>query len=185
MNLLLQVCLAFLKIGAFAFGGGYAVLAFIQREVVDANGWIDPSAFVDIVAIAEMTPGPIAVNSSTFVGYNLFGIPGGIICSLCTVAVPFVLALIVSVYFTKFKDNQYLKKALAGIRPAVIGLIAASCLSVAKVSFAGLDSLIFFAVALFMVWKLKVNPIITLVTCGAMGGVFYGVILPAINGLIL
>ena len=182
MSLLLQVCLAFLKIGAFAFGGGYAVLAFIQREVVEANGWIDPASFVDVVAIAEMTPGPIAVNASTFVGYNLFGIGGGILCSLCTVAVPFVLALIVSVYFTKFKDNKYLKRALAGIRPVVIGLIAASCLSVAKVSIAGLDSLIFFAVGLFMVWKLKVNPIITLVTCGGLGAVFYGVILPLLGG---
>lgn len=72
MELLLKVCFSFLKIGAFSFGGGYAVLAFIQREVVDGHGWIKPDDFVNIVAIAEMTPGPIAVNSSTFVGYNLF-----------------------------------------------------------------------------------------------------------------
>ena len=127
MELLLKVCFSFLKIGAFSFGGGYAVLAFIQREVVDGHGWIKPDDFVNIVAIAEMTPGPIAVNSSTFVGYNLFGIPGGIICSICTLLVPFILALIVSVYFTKFKDNIHLKTALSGIRPVVIGLIAASC----------------------------------------------------------
>ena len=181
IELLMQVCFSFLKIGAFSFGGGYAVLAFIQREVVDGHGWIDPADFVNIVAIAEMTPGPIAVNSSTFVGYNLFGVPGGILCSLCTMAIPFALALIVSVYFTKFKDNVYLKNALSGIRPVVIGLIAASCLSVAKISINSVYSLLFFGVALLMVGKFKVNPIITLVTCGALGAGFYGVVLPMLG----
>ena len=136
MELLLKVCFSFLKIGAFSFGGGYAVLAFIQREVVDGHGWIKPDDFVNIVAIAEMTPGPIAVNSSTFVGYNLFGIPGGIICSICTLLVPFILALIVSVYFTKFKA---------------------------------------------MVWKFKINPIITLIVCGVLGAGLYGWVLPIIG----
>lgn len=181
MNLLLKVCLAFLKIGAFSFGGGYAVLAMIQQEVVEGNGWIDPADFVNIVAIAEMTPGPIAVNSSTFVGYDLFGVFGGVICSLCAVAVPFCLSLLVAIYFTKFKDNPYLKKALNGIRPAVIGVIAASCLSVAKVSITGLDSLIFFGAALYMVWRKKISPILTLITCGVLGAVFYSVILPLLG----
>ena len=182
MELLLQVCLSFLKIGAFSFGGGYAVLAFIQREVVDGHGWIDPADFVNIVAIAEMTPGPIAVNSSTFVGYNLFGVLGAVVCSFCALLIPFLLALVVSSYFTKFRDNPYLKNALAGIRPAVIGLIAASCLSVAKISITSGYGLIFFGVALVMVWKCRVNPIITLVTCGGLGAVFYGWILPGLGG---
>lgn len=179
--LLIQVCLAFLKIGAFSFGGGYAVLAFIQREVVDGHGWIDPADFVNIVAIAEMTPGPIAVNSSTFVGFNLFGIPGGILCSACTLLIPFILALVVSIYFTKFKDNKHLKNALSGIRPVVIGLIAASCLSVAKISITTVWSLLFFGIALLMVWKFKVNPIVTLVTCGVLGAGFYGAVLPMLG----
>ena len=102
----LKVALSFLKIGAFSFGGGYAVLSFIQREVVEANGWITPEQFVDIVAIAEMTPGPIAVNSATFVGYNMFGVWGGIMCTLCTIAFPVILSLIVSFYFSKFKGNR-------------------------------------------------------------------------------
>lgn len=181
MSLLAQVCLSFLKIGAFSFGGGYAVLAFIQREVVDANAWITPADFVNIVAIAEMTPGPIAVNSSTFVGYSLFGVGGGILASACTLAIPFLLALIMSIFFTKCKDNRHLKAALSGIRPAVIGLIAASCLSVAKISFAGWESLLFFAVALGMVWKGKVNPILTLATCGILGAGYYGLLLPLLG----
>ncbi len=181
MDLLLDVCLAFLKIGAFSFGGGYAVLAMIQQEVVEGKGWIDPAAFVNIVAIAEMTPGPIAVNSATFVGYNLFGVAGGILCTLCTIAIPFVIALTVAVYFTRFKDNKYLKDALSGIRPVVIGVIAASCLSVAKISITDLYSLLFFGVALFMVWKCKINPIITLITCGGLGAIFYGWLLPLLG----
>ena len=183
-DLLLSVCIAFLKIGAFSFGGSYSIIAFIQREIVQTNQWIDPADFVNIVAIAEMTPGPIAVNSSTFVGYNLFGIGGGILCSLCTMAIPFALALVVSFYFTKFKENQHLKNALSGIRPAVIGLIAAACVTVAKISIDGLYDLIFFCVALFMVWRCKINPIIALLSCGGLGILFYSTILPAINGLI-
>lgn len=178
MPLLLQACISFLKIGAFSFGGGYAVLAFIQREVVESHGWILPADFVNIVAIAEMTPGPIAVNSSTFVGYNLGGILGGILCSLSTLLIPFLLALIASVFFTKFKNSNPLQSALAGIRPAVIGLIAASCLSIGKISFGGLESILFFGVALLMVWKFKISPIIALVTCGVLGAGYYGLILP-------
>lgn len=181
IELLIQACISFLKIGAFSFGGGYAVVAFIQREVVDGHGWISPEEFVNIVAIAEMTPGPIAVNSSTFVGYKIFGILGGILCSVSTLAIPFILALIVAIYFSKFKDNIYLKNALSGIRPAVIGLIAASCLSVGKISFETWHSVIFFAVALVMVWKCKVNPIITLITCGVLGAVLYGWVFPMLG----
>lgn len=176
----LKVVLSFLKIGAFSFGGGYAVLSFIQREVVEANGWITPEQFVDIVAIAEMTPGPIAVNSATFVGYNMFGVWGGIMCTLCTIAFPVILSLIVSFYFSKFKGNRQLQNALKGIRPAVIGLIAASCLSIAEISITSVYSLLFFGIALLLVWKFKVNPIITLIICGALGGVFYGAVLPVV-----
>ena len=176
--LALKVAFAFLKIGAFSFGGGYSVLSFIQREIVEGNGWITPEQFVNLVAIAEMTPGPIAVNSATFVGYNMFGVWGGIMCTLCTLAVPVTLSLIVSFYFSKFKENKHLRNALAGIRPAVIGLIAASCISVAEISITSLYSLIFFGIALLLVWKFKINPIITLVICGGLGALFYGVLLP-------
>ena len=181
ITLLVQACLSFLKVGAFSFGGGYAVLAFIQREVVDTHAWISPADFVNNVAIAELTPGPIAVNSSTFVGYRVFGAGGGVLCSVCTLAVPFTLSLLVAVYFTKFKDNVHLKDALSGIRPVVIGLIAASCLSVAEISLTSLLSFVFFGLALLLVWKCKVSPILTLAACGALGGVVYGAVLPALG----
>lgn len=173
-----KVCLAFIKVGAFAFGGGYAALSFIQKEIVELNGWIHPDEFVNIVAIAEMTPGPIAVNSSTFVGYNMFGVLGGILCTLCVVLVPFLLSLLMAVFFSKFKDNIYLKRALEGIRPAVIGIIGAACISIGKVSFEGLASVIIFIVAFCAVYKLKLNPILTLIGSGILGILTYGFIIP-------
>ena len=169
MELILKVCLSFIKIGAFAFGGGYAVLSFIQQEVVDGNGWILPEDFVNIVAIAEMTPGPIAVNSSTFVGYNLFGPLMGILCTLCVILVPFLLALIVSVYFTKFKDNLYLKSALNGIRPAVIGLIAASCFSIGKIPLVSPISWASFRLALLPARPPPPTPLTPLVPHAGLG----------------
>ena len=103
------------------------------------------------------------------------------LCSVCTLAVPFTLSLLVAVYFTKFKDNVHLKDALSGIRPVVIGLIAASCLSVAEISLTSLLSFVFFSLALLLVWKCKVSPILTLAACGALGGVVYGAVLPALG----
>ena len=174
----LQLFFSFLQIGMFSFGGGYAAMPLIQGQVVQTHQWMTMSEFTDLITISQMTPGPIAVNSATFVGYNMFGIWGGIMCTLCTIAVPVTLSLIVSFYFSRFKENRYLQNTLAGIRPAVIGLIAASCISVAEISITGLYSLIFFGVALLLVWKLKVNPIITLIVCGGLGAFFYGVLLP-------
>ena len=171
----------FFLLGLFSFGGGYASMELIRSRVVTDYHWLTDWEYTDIISIAEMTPGPIAVNSSTFVGYNLAGILGGIVCSASTLAIPFVLALIVAIYFSKFKDNIYLKNALSGIRPAVIGLIAASCLSVGKISFSGWESVIFFLVALVMVWKAKINPIIALITCGVLGAVLYGWVFPMLG----
>jgi len=177
--LILAACLAFLKIGSFAFGGGYAILAFIYREIVEIHGWLSPEEFVDVIAIAEMTPGTIAVNSSTFVGFQLAGFWGGLLCSACILAVPFAICLVVSYYFSRFKDNAHLKNALLGIRPAVVGLIAAACVSVAEISITSLSGMFFFGLALLLVWKFKVHPIVVLVICGGLGAVVYG-IFPAI-----
>jgi len=176
--ILFDLFFTFFKIGIVSFGGGYAVLAFMQKEIIELHQWLSPESFVDIVAIAEMTPGPIAVNASTFVGYNMYGVPGALLCTACVLAVPFTLSLIVSFYFEKFRDNRWLKKALLGIRPAVVGIIAAACISVAQISISSLSGLIFFGLALLLVWKFKVNPIITLLICGALGAVIYGYIIP-------
>ncbi len=169
MDLLFEICAFFLKAGAFSFGGGYGVLYMLQSEVVYENQWISPEAFVDIVAIAEMTPGPIAVNASTFVGYTLLGPLAGILATLCIVTVPFILSLCVSAFYQKFKDNCTVRGALKGIRPAVVGLIAAVSLGIAQVSLTdGISAAIFIAGAALL-FRWKIHPIAVMLLSGFMG----------------
>lgn len=119
----------FFKIGAFTFGGGYAMLPLIQAEVA-AHGWMDAAELVNFVAVSESTPGPFAVNIATFVGTRLGGIPGAI-CATAGVALPsFVIILIVAKCFQKFKDSRAVRGCMSGLRPAVVGLIATALISV-------------------------------------------------------
>ena len=176
MTALLKLFLTFLKIGAFSFGGGYAVLALIQKEVIENNGWILPKDFIDIVAVAEMTPGPIAVNSSTFVGYRVAGIAGSAIATFAVVLVPITITLIVSVYYNKFKHLKQVNWIIKGIRPAVLGLIAAACIKISRASIVDIKGIII-ALSVFLgVYKLKINPIIAIIASGVLGVIFYGVI---------
>ncbi|MDD3705409.1 MAG: chromate transporter [Clostridiaceae bacterium] len=175
MIALLKLFLTFLKIGAFSFGGGYAVVALIQKEVIENNGWISPKDFIDIVAIAEMTPGPIAVNSSTFVGYKVGAIAGSAIATLGVVLIPITITLIVSVYYNKFKHLKQVDWVIKGIRPAVLGLIAAACIKIAWASIIDIKGIIIALLIFFGVWKLKINPIIALLISGVLGVIFYGV----------
>ncbi|HYF84466.1 MAG TPA: chromate transporter [Clostridia bacterium] len=174
MTALLKLFLAFLKIGAFSFGGGYAVLSLIQEEVIEGNGWISPEDFIDIVAIAEMTPGPIAVNSSTFVGYKVGALAGSAIATFAVVLIPITITLLVSVYYNKFKHLKQVNWVILGIRPAVLGLIAAACVKIGKVSIIDLKGAIIALLVFAGVYKLKINPIIAIVISGVLGIVFYG-----------
>lgn len=173
---LLKLFLSFLKIGAFSFGGGYAVLALIQKEIITINRWITPSDFVNIVAIAEMTPGPIAVNSSTYVGYKVGGFTGSALATLGVVLVPVIVTLFTSISFNKFRSLKQVNWILKGIRPAVLGLIAAACIDIGKISFTDLKSVIIGLLTFFSVYKLKLHPILAIVTAGFMGIVLYGFI---------
>ncbi|MFZ5353178.1 MAG: chromate transporter [Bacillota bacterium] len=172
--MLLKLFITFIKVGAFSFGGGYGVIAFIQREVIEINHWLSNEDFANVVAIAEMTPGPIAVNSSTFVGYKLGGVLGSTVGTIGVVLVPFLLTLIAAVYFQKFKHFVQLNWILRGIKPAVIGLIAASCIKIAKISFVDLTSVIIGLLVFGSVYKLKLNPILALLFSGVLGVLLYG-----------
>jgi len=173
--MLLKLFIAFLKIGAFSFGGGYGVLAFMQREIIETSKWISMEDFTNIVAIAEMTPGPIAVNSSTFVGYKMGGFAGSALATFGVILVPFTISLIVSVYFNKFKHLKQVNWMLKGIRPAVLGLIAAACYNIGKISFVDVKSVIIGALVFIGVYRFKVNPILALAISGALGVLFYGI----------
>ena len=174
--MLIKLFIAFLKIGAFSFGGGYGVLAFMQREIIESNKWLSLLDFTNIVAIAEMTPGPIAVNASTFVGYKMGGFAGSTLATLGVVLVPFTLSLIVSIYFNKFKHLKQVNWILKGIRPAVLGLIAAACFNIGKISFVDIKSVIIGILVFIGVYRFKVHPVLALAISGILGIIVYGVI---------
>jgi chromate transporter len=174
--MLIKLFIAFLKIGAFSFGGGYGILVFMQREIIENYHWITLQDFTNIVAIAEITPGPIAINTATFVGYKMWGFQGSAIATLGLVLVPFTLSLIVSIYFNKFKHLKQVNWILKGIRPAVLGLIAAACFNIGKISFVDIKSVIIGILVFIGVYKFKLHPILALALSGVLGIVIYGMV---------
>ena len=174
--ILLQLFWTFFKIGAFTFGGGYAMLPLIQAEVA-AHGWMDAEELINFVAVSESTPGPFAVNISTFVGLRLVGIPGAI-CATLGVALPsFVIILIVAKCFQRFKNSRILQGCMSGLRPAVVGLIATALLSVGQTVFfpdgiafgaAFFVSLGVFLLSAVLAFK-KLHPIWIIVISAAIG----------------
>lgn len=171
--MLLNLALSFMQIGAFSFGGGYAVLAFVQKELIVNQQLITPDTFVNLVAIAQMTPGSMAVNLSGSIGYTLAGVPGGIICPLATMSIPFVLALLVGMFYDKLKDNDIVHRMFAGIRPLAIGIVAAACVSVITTAITSITSILIVVFGVVLVLKFKATPIITVVSCGVLGGVIF------------
>ncbi len=174
----LQLFLSYLKIGFFGFGGGYAMLSLIQNEVVARHGWITVSQFADIVALSQMTPGPIAINSATYVGYTVAGFWGSAVATVSVCIPSLTLMLLITRFFIKLKDNKYVQGALAGLAPVVIGMIAAAALmllfpeSEQGRSFIDAWSWIIFAACL-VASILKVNPILLIILSAAAGIFIY------------
>ena len=123
ISLLWRIFFTFFKIGAFTFGGGYAMVPLIQREASEKNGWVTDEDILDIVAIAESTPGPIAINSATFVGYRACGVLGSVCATLGTVLPSFMIILALSGILRQFQENVYVQYAFRGIRCGVLALI--------------------------------------------------------------
>lgn len=175
----LQLFLSFLQVGAFSIGGGYAAMPLIQSQVVTSHGWLTMSEFTDLITIAEMTPGPIAVNSATFVGIRIAGVGGAVIATLgCILPSCLIVSLLAFVYY-RYKQLSALQSVLASLRPAVVALIASAGLSILNlVAFNGgsarLDNVNWlglgtFITAFFILRRLKWNPIFVMVLCGAAG----------------
>ncbi len=182
MNILLKLYLAFLKIGTFGFGGGYAMLPLIQKEIVTNNGWLSQSDFMDIIGISQMTPGPIAVNSATFVGFRVSGFWGSVVATLGVVTTSFILVSLANYFFNKFKNSKVLDNALKGMRPALIGLIISVFLTMSFESYRDLNSIIIAAIIGFLLYKTKLHPILIIVIAALLGIALYG-ILPAITAV--
>ena len=170
-----QLFISFFKIGLFGFGGGYAMLSLIQNEVVEVHEWVTATEFTDIVAISQMTPGPIAINSATYIGYVATQNVWGSVIATAAVSLPsIIIMLIVCRFFLKFRDNKYVGYVMSGLKPAVIGLIAAAAIMLVNTStFIDYKSIILFAVAFIAALRFKANPILLIVLAGVAGYVLY------------
>lgn len=190
MNIFLDLFLTFFKIGLFTFGGGYAMLPLIMREV-QTHGWMAQEELINFVAVAESTPGPFAINIATYIGsvkggeISILGAIFGSFCATLGVVLPsFIVILIVAKIYEKFKQSRYVKGAMNGLRPAAVGLIGSAVLTTAlEVLFpAGFNNLlgtvaslefisgmVIFAISLFLILKKKLHPIVVILISAAIG----------------
>ena len=181
----LELLWVFIQVGLFSIGGGYAAIPIIQSHVVEAKGWLTMTDFTDLITIAEMTPGPIAINSATFVGIQVAGIAGGIIATIgCIIPSAIIVSLLAFLYF-RFRSLSFVKDTLAILRPAIVALIASAGIGILILSFWGeggfttdvtalnIVSVIIFFSAMFVLRKYKTNPIFVMLGSGVLGAVFY------------
>jgi len=174
VNLLFDLFYTFFKIGLFTIGGGYAMLPLIKKEVIETHAWLTTEEFMEVLAIAEMTPGPIAVNTATFVGYRLARIPGAVLGTVGVVLPSLIIITIIAAYFVQYNISEIprLKGAFTALRPAVIGLIASAVFSLGKKGIIDLRSALI-AGAVFVVLTITdIHPIFVLLVTGILGGVF-------------
>lgn len=170
---LLQVFLSFFKIGAFTFGGGWAMVPLIRKELVDRQKWLEDSEFVDILAIAQSGPGPIAINTSVLCGYKMRGLPGALIATLGSSLPSFVIILVIANFFLKIRDSKAVEAIFKGMRPAIFGLLISAVWQVGRKSISNRKDIVFAAVGAVLLLFFKVNPIFAVLTA-AVGGVAYG-----------
>lgn len=181
----------FLKIGIFTFGGGYAMIALIQNEVVEKNGWMTAQEFTDIVATSQLTPGPVGINTATYTGYTAvvnagysssLGIAGAFLASFAVILLPFIMTLIVSRLLLKHKDHPLVAATLSVLRLAIVGLIAAAALLLLTPENFGtpgtnmlqfIVSSILFVSVFIASYKFKASPILIILICGIIGCVVY------------
>ena len=173
MELLIRLYLAFLKIGTFSFGGGYAMLPFIQKEIVEKNNWISMSQLTDIIGISQMTPGPVAINSATFVGYKVGGVFGSIVATLGVITTSFILVTVINKLLDKFKESKVIKAALLGMRPILIALIIYAFFDLAKEAYIDIKSIIITLIIGVILLSKKVHPILVIVIAAVLGVVLY------------
>lgn len=179
----LQLLWSFLQVGLFSVGGGYAAMPLIQSQVVEQHPWLTLQEFTDLITIAEMTPGPIAINSATFVGIRIAGVPGALIATLGCITPALVLVSLLAYIYGKYKDISLLQNVLACLRPVVVALILGAGLSIlgmvlfsgaapapANVDWIGAGS---FVAAFVLLRRFRWNPILTMCLCGAAGFVLH------------
>ena len=185
MNLL-NLFFTFLKIGLFSIGGGLATLPFLQN-LAEHEDWITSKELIDMIAISESTPGPIGINTATFVGYKAAGVMGGIITTIGIITPSIIIIILIAHYFKKFHEKPLVQGAFFGIRPAVTGLIASVCFEVFRISVLNFERFnlsknlldlinmkeaILFVVVMYLIYKYKKHPILYVAGAAVVGVVF-------------
>ena len=177
---LLQLFYSFLQIGLFSIGGGYAAIPLIQNQTVDIHHWLTPEQFMDLATIAEMTPGPIAINGATFVGLKIAGLPGAVIATLGCITPSLIIVSMLSFIYRKYRELPILQSTLASLRPAVVALIFSAGINMliqivfgsrSQISLSGArwSAMILFILAFTVLRKCKWNPILVIGLCGVLG----------------
>lgn len=165
--------LTFFRIGLFTIGGGYAMIPFIEAEVVNKRQWIDRTLFTDLIAVAQSCPGVFAINISIFIGYRLRGVPGAIVTALGTALPSLIIILAIAMFFRNFQNVPWVAAMFAGIRPAVVALLAIPTWNMAKSAGVSLINCWIPVASAMLIWLLGVNPIYIILAAG-LGGYLYG-----------
>ncbi len=174
----LQLFLSFLQIGAFSFGGGYAALPLIQHQIIELHHWLDMNEFTDLITLSQMTPGPIAVNSATFVGIKIAGIPGALVATLGCILPSCIIVTLLAYLYLKYRHLSFIQNVLHFLRPAVIALIATAGVDILKSAFFNhmpitlsnlqIAMVVIFIVCMYLLVYKKINPILVMVLAGVL-----------------
>ena len=174
----IQLFLSFLQVGALSFGGGYAAMPLIQEQVVNSHSWLTMTEFTNLITIAEMTPGPIAINAATFVGTQIAGVLGAVIATFGCILPSCIVVTLLAYVYMKYRNMSLLQGTLASLRPAVVAMIAKAGITILISAFfldgtvtfirqnICVSMILFFGIALILLRKFKVNPILAMVLCG-------------------
>ena len=172
MNIYIELFLTFFQIGLFTFGGGYAMLPLLERELVDKRGWVSKEEILDYYAIGQATPGIIAVNTSTFCGAKKAGNLGGIVASLGFITPSIIIITIIANFLTAFSHVTYIQNAFAGIRVAVCALVLNTVINLVKKNADTSVKFIVFALTFIAIALFKISPVIMVIAVGIFGILF-------------
>lgn len=171
--MLIKLFLTFFKIGLFSFGGGYAMLPLISREVVETHHWLTSQSFANIIGISQVTPGPLAINTATYVGFKTAGIIGSAAATFGVALPSIIIIYILSLFLDKHGNNKYVGGILKYVRLCAIGLIAAAAIMLKDDVFVNVQSILIFAVAFILSFKYKMDPIKLAILSGIAGFIIF------------
>lgn len=174
LKLLIELFATFFKIGGFTFGGGYAMIPLIEREVVENKKWVTEEEVIDVFAVAQSLPGAVAINSSTFIGYKIAGKKGALVATTGVVLPSLLIITAIAMFFSKVQDSPIVKAIFSGIRPAVVALILTAAIKVSKTSIVDKIGLVLAVLAVILVVVFDVQAIVVILGGAAVGlGIYY------------